>query len=292
MQDVAAAGHHEALERPADAGLDGVELGQRAVVVGVALDGQHRHVDPGEDGLDVPRAELGATARRRSSPRTRRRRRRGSGPAARAGRSTGTRAPAAAIPATETSSTTTCGASRTRPATGWPLAGVEQGDGGAVAVADEDRPLQPSRASTSGSTSSGLVGACSATGQGRSSRRRAAVAGAGVHEGRRSADRGACTLVGKRAPQLDASRGPRGGSTSGGRSAPGGPARAVVQLVRASGRTPSADRQRGQVRPPGPRRAAAPSGRVDQLRPQREALDLAGRGLRQLRPRRRPAAGA
>ena len=111
-------GSDEAPARPAHALLDGVELGQAAVLVVGALDQQHRALDRRQPILDVPRRGTPATATRRSSRGTSRSASRW-WRAIRVGQiaSLDTASRAAAIPAIEQSSTNTCGASRTSPAT-------------------------------------------------------------------------------------------------------------------------------------------------------------------------------
>ncbi len=56
---VAGTGDHETLEGSGDAAFDRVDLGQRAVLVAIALDDEHGRGDRGQVRLDVPRPELG-----------------------------------------------------------------------------------------------------------------------------------------------------------------------------------------------------------------------------------------
>src|SRR3954469_23803463 len=52
------AAHHESLDRTAHAAFDRVDLGERAVLVVAALDEERRRVDPRQQRLEVPVAEL------------------------------------------------------------------------------------------------------------------------------------------------------------------------------------------------------------------------------------------
>ncbi len=253
---------------PAHAGLDGVELGQRAVLVALALDREHRHVDPGEHVLDVPVAEGGGqpdvvpapehavgvvVVAGQALPEPRRR----------VGRARG------GDPGHGDVLDEDVGREQDQAGHGMPAPGVEHGDGATVAVPDEDGPLQPQPrqhlrqhlerlAVHVAHRPRPLPGG------------RASVAGAGVDEGRGSAGRGP-HLVGERPPQLDRAE----SLVEEDERRPGVPRRPglepVVELlsVRVLGRR-RADGERGHCRPPGvaagravrPGRPAAPAART------------------------------
>ena len=56
---MAGARHDDPLDPTGHAALDGVELREGAVLVGIALHEEHRALDRWQKGLDVPRSELG-----------------------------------------------------------------------------------------------------------------------------------------------------------------------------------------------------------------------------------------
>ena len=153
VRGVADAGQQQHLAGPADGGGDQVDLARRPVRVGVALDDEHRRGDRRQPIGDVPRAERGrqpdvvpAAERRvdvvvvagQAVPQVRRR--------------VGVRA--AAIDETLTSSTTTCGAIATSPATGRPAPACSRAiDAPSLWPTSTGRSI-PRSASSAGSTTS------------------------------------------------------------------------------------------------------------------------------------------
>ena len=197
---MAGAGDHEAGERAVDAVLDGVELGERAVLVLRALHGEHRGVDRPEPIGDVPRAE------RRRQPHV--------VPAAERGIDVdvvadhGPAQPTALVRLARRGDAGDrlvlhhhMGGHEHQAGDRVPGAGVEQGDRGAVAVPDEHRSPD---AEVGEQCRQHLVGlGVHVRDRSRPAHRvAAAVAVAGVDD-RRRRSRGRPDLVGERAPQVD-----------------------------------------------------------------------------------------
>ena len=214
---VADAGQHEPADRPGTPCLDRVELGEAcrtgrrrparastgtSIAARRSLDvprperRRQPHVVPAAErgvGVDVvagqPLPQVGRPRRRRGRRRCRR---------------------------PSTSSTNTCGASSTSPATAMAGAGVEQGDRRAVAVADQHRPLDAELRRAAPAARRRPRRACSVTGRGSRGRTAAPVAVPRVDDHRRAA-----VAAGRRrgtSATGRSSRAPRGGTRA---AAPG-----------------------------------------------------------------------